>query len=527
MKSSILLLILVVSLVLFTQGTALFVQYRVDKKYKVINYWVIGTGLMALGFLLMPLVVVENLRLFAVVSNPFFILGLLLLYVGLTKFLKRKLKKRVPVFIFILFCLAYFYFLFVQNNLSVRTVILCGVISFISFMMAGLLFREKEKSLLISSNFTAIIFTCYGGFYLVRAVVTIIEPPAVTYADQRIGLVVTLIISIVASNLWTFALIVMINQRLNIEKQLEQEKLQLIFNTSIDAQLITRFDDGFIVDVNDEFEHLCGFSKEEVIGKTGKDIMFWRNQEDRNLVIKELEDKGICENMEFVFQRKDGSQFAGILSAKNIIINSYPHIISAIRDITQRKLIELQMQELVEQLEKERNIAQHNAITDSLTGLFNRRYLDKKLREEFSRLMVPGEKLSLIMLDIDYFKKFNDIYGHLLGDDCLQRVASSLEAVAKGEHNIVARFGGEEFIMVLPQMDEKAVKELGEESRKAIEKLAIPHNGSDISKYVTISVGVFTVYPYDLESTDRALKIVDDALYLAKTQGRNRCIVGE
>ena len=94
MKSSILLLILVVSLALFTQGTALFVQYRVDKKYKVINYWVIGTGLMALGFLLMPLVVVENLRQFAVVSNPFFILGLLLLYVGLTKFLKRKLKKR-------------------------------------------------------------------------------------------------------------------------------------------------------------------------------------------------------------------------------------------------------------------------------------------------------------------------------------------------------------------------------------------------------------------------------------------------
>ena len=526
MKLSILFLIVALSIVLFTQVIALFVQYRVDRTYNGINYWILGTGLMAIGFLVMPLVAVKTIKVIALISNPLIILGLLFLYVGMTKFLNKRMQKRIPISVFIIFNLLYFYFLFVKDNLSVRTLIISVTISMISFVIAYHLFLEKDKLLLITSNFAGVIFISYSSFYFLRSIITLVSPPALSYEDQAYSLILTMIISIVASNLWTFALIVMINQRLNVKNQLEQEKLELVFNTSIDAQLITRLADGYVVDINDEFAHFSGYSKKELIGRSATEGIFWVNPEDRNRFFEELAEKGKCENMEFVLKRKDESQFSGIISAKKIVIGTVPHLVCVIRDITQRKLIELKMQELVEELEREKNIAQFNAITDSLTGLYNRRYLDKTFRAEFSKLMMPGKPLSLIMLDIDYFKKYNDIYGHLEGDSCLQLVATTLGSMIQGELDLVARFGGEEFIMVLPEMDENSAKELGEKSRKAIENLGIPHKASKISNYVTISVGVVTIYPHELGSTDIALRLVDDALYMAKNNGRNRCVFG-
>lgn len=526
MELSVLFLIVALSIVLFTQVIALLVQYRVDRTYNGINYWIVGTGLMAVGFLVMPLVAVKSIRVIAIISNPLLILGLLFLYVGMTKFLNKRVMKWIPILIFILFMVLYLYFFLINNNLSARTFIISATISLISFIIAWQLFSEKDKLLLITSNFAGVIFISYGGFYLLRSIATIISKPATNYDDQAYGLIMTMIVSIVVSNLWTYALIIMINQRLNVENQMEQEKLQLVFNTSIDAQLITRLVDGYIVDVNDEFTCLSGYSKIEVIGNYMDSGSYWNTLKDREVFIKEVTEKGFCENMEFTFRRKDESYFFGIVSAKIIMIHSVAHVISVVRDITQRKHIESKMQELVQQLEKEKNVAQHNAITDSLTGLYNRRYFDQILRTEFSRLMMPGKKLSLIMLDIDYFKKFNDIYGHLEGDSCLQLVATTLGNMVEGENGIVARFGGEEFIMVLPEMDENSAQELGEKSRKAIENLAIPHEKSKVSKQVTISAGVITIYPHELKSTDHALKLVDDALYLAKERGRNQCVIG-
>lgn len=126
--------------------------------------------------------------------------------------------------------------------------------------------------------------------------------------------------------------------------------------------------------------------------------------------------------MEFVFQRKDHSHYDAMISARIIMIQDAPHVVSIVRDITERKLAEQHIQELVQQLESEKNTAQLNSITDSMTDLMNRRYFDIALNKEFYRLKRSGAALSLIMIDVDYFKKFNDCYGHLAGDECLVQI---------------------------------------------------------------------------------------------------------
>ncbi len=196
-----------------------------------------------------------------------------------------------------------------------------------------------------------------------------------------------------------------------------------------------------------------------------------------------------------------------------------------VRDITERKATEQKIQELVQQLEIEKNTAQLNSMTDSLTGLANRRYFDEALRTEFHRLKRSGCTLSLIMLDIDHFKKFNDSYGHLAGDDCLRRIGATLKAIVGRVPDVVARYGGEEFVVILPETEDNGAATLAERIRKAIEMLAIPHAASDTGGYVTVSLGVVTVYTTGLASPEQVVALADEALYCAKHGGRNRIAV--
>lgn len=178
--------------------------------------------------------------------------------------------------------------------------------------------------------------------------------------------------------------------------------------------------------------------------------------------------------------------------------------------------------QLVQQLERERNMAQLNSITDSLTGLANRRYFDEALRTEFFRLKRSGASLSLIMLDVDYFKKFNDTYGHLAGDDCLRRIGNVLNTIVGRVPDIAARFGGEEFILILPETEKNGARALAEQIIKDVKTLAIIHSESDVSEYVTVSIGAVSVSIVGLTSPEQVVALVDKALYCAKKRGRNR-----
>lgn len=162
------------------------------------------------------------------------------------------------------------------------------------------------------------------------------------------------------------------------------------------------------------------------------------------------------------------------------------------------------------------------AVTDALTGLSNRRRMEQALNTETSRLSRNGDWLSVILLDIDFFKQFNDTYGHLEGDRCLVMVASALSRALRRASDVPARYGGEEFACILPGADADAALEVASEIRRQIGALDIPHEGSNVSSSVTISIGIATARCDRSLQPDLWIKHADDELYRSKHAGRNR-----
>jgi len=157
---------------------------------------------------------------------------------------------------------------------------------------------------------------------------------------------------------------------------------------------------------------------------------------------------------------------------------------------------------------------------DGLTGLSNRRYLDKFLRREVARSIRNGEPVSVVLCDVDFFKKYNDSFGHLQGDDCLKSVANALSDGCKRATDLVARYGGEEFGVILPDTGLIDAGKVAERMRMKVESLNIDHPESDLKK-VTISMGVYAVVATHKDQSEEILKKADDALYKAKQSGRN------
>lgn len=184
------------------------------------------------------------------------------------------------------------------------------------------------------------------------------------------------------------------------------------------------------------------------------------------------------------------------------------------------KLVELE--ELQQQLEEMNEQLLLLSITDGLTGLLNKRQFDVLFEEEWKRAYRNKTPLSVIMLDIDNFKPYNDTYGHAVGDDCLIKVAHALSDAVKRDIDKVARVGGEEFAIILPGTDGEGAQFVAERVRRAISDMSIPHANSAVTDHVTTSVGAASIIPTNEVPTRALVKAADDALYMAKTEGKNR-----
>jgi diguanylate cyclase (GGDEF)-like protein len=162
---------------------------------------------------------------------------------------------------------------------------------------------------------------------------------------------------------------------------------------------------------------------------------------------------------------------------------------------------------------------------DFLTNIFNRRYFNQVITEQWGKCKQDKESLGIIMIDVDEFKAYNDIYGHLNGDECLKKVSKVIKNFMKESNNIVSRYGGEEFIVLIPNSDLKNVQDIGENIRKDVEKLSILHEGSEKYGVVTISIGISTCIPDKKSSPEKLINAADEALYRAKSFGRNKVAI--
>lgn len=185
-------------------------------------------------------------------------------------------------------------------------------------------------------------------------------------------------------------------------------------------------------------------------------------------------------------------------------------------EIRERKLAEVALRKANLEL-------QRLAVLDELTQIANRRRFDQYLQAEWNQ---SGQfSLSLLLCDVDYFKRYNDAYGHQAGDQCLYLVAQPISRMVGRAKDLVARYGGEEFAIILPETDSKGALRVAEAIQAELLSLKLAHAHSEVSKYVTLSIGVATILPAANESPKNLVTAADEALYEAKRQGRNRVVI--
>lgn len=263
---------------------------------------------------------------------------------------------------------------------------------------------------------------------------------------------------------------------------------------------------GIVSDVSDAFTKISGYSKEEIIGKTQSIVA---HPDTPKELYAELWDtilagriyKGEIKNL-----NKNGKEYWVDITITPQT-DRYGNILgfsAILHDITDKKRIE------------------QYSITDSLTGLYNRRFFDTNFAKEYNISKREDKNLVLLLIDIDYFKQYNDMYGHQKGDDVLKAIASQMKMFFKRANDYVYRIGGEEFAVSFYGMNQKGTFERAESLRQSIQELKIEHDMPGTSRYVSISVGIFTIPRDRIISLEEVYKITDEALYRAKKNGRNR-----
>jgi diguanylate cyclase (GGDEF)-like protein len=219
-----------------------------------------------------------------------------------------------------------------------------------------------------------------------------------------------------------------------------------------------------------------------------------------------------------------GATFSGLLLLLRQVLQQQRRNVWTLK---QRQELERQVAERTAELSAARARLELLASEDPLTLLPNRRVFDEALNTAWSACARADQPLSVAMLDIDFFKSYNDRHGHPAGDACLQQVAKILQRVVRRRTDLVARYGGEEFLLLLPQTDAAGAELFAERVRAAIEEAALPHAASAVAKCITVSIGVVTVQPDAVSLPERLFFAADAALYEAKAAGRNCVRVGK
>jgi diguanylate cyclase (GGDEF)-like protein/PAS domain S-box-containing protein len=299
--------------------------------------------------------------------------------------------------------------------------------------------------------------------------------------------------------------------RSNSETQEEQaERLRTIVNIMAEGLLLNEAD-GRIQFTNPACDKYLGYQENELAGRSITELL-------NPLVAQEYLDyferyaaaPQTAHNhgtREVIIRHRNGSSVCMDLTLTPMYLRQ-PLFIGLLHDITHHKQSE--------------DALQRAAMVDPLTMIANRRHFDAFLEKEWQRALRSGLPLSLVVLDVDHFKLYNDSLGHPAGDACLQQVAQAIASHALRPTDLAARYGGEEFVLLFAETDTDSAYLLAESIRAHVESLHLPHPRSPTSPWITVSIGVSTILPQQLDSTESLFVAADRAMYVAKESGRNQ-----
>lgn len=299
------------------------------------------------------------------------------------------------------------------------------------------------------------------------------------------------------------------------ERQRAEERYRLLADHSSDAIVCTGLDGRFRY-VSPSFSTMTGWGSEEALGRDGRDLVHPEDRERLAAALDRLRAGATGAACSYRQLRKDGSHI-WVEDRRRMASptgNGAPECVGNIRDVTERKSLEDRLTEANAEL------TALSAI-DGLTGLANRRHFDHALAAEWSRAGRERRPLSLVLLDADCFKPFNDMYGHPAGDEVLRMVASCLRVGLQRPADLAARYGGEEFAVLLPETGSQGAMLVAERIRREVVARRVPHGGA-AAGFVSVSLGVASVVPRDGDPPVSLVERADAALYQAKRRGRNR-----
>jgi diguanylate cyclase (GGDEF)-like protein/PAS domain S-box-containing protein len=282
-------------------------------------------------------------------------------------------------------------------------------------------------------------------------------------------------------------------------------------------------EDNPLIFVNPAFERLTGYSFEEITNVNCRYLQKNdRDQPELETIHKAVDEGEYC-LVTLRNYRKDGTMFWNELSISPIYNEKriVSHFLGIQKDVTSRVLIEQQLRQDNQSLEETKARLEQLTIKDGLTGIYNRRFFDLQLDVQCRIARRNNDPLALLMIDVDHFKQFNDIYGHQAGDSALKSVAGSLNKAFLRGSDFVARYGGEEFVVLSAGMTQEQAVLFTERLCQRVRSLGIPHSASSTG-YLTISIGfsVLSVASQDVPGV--LLAQADKALYAAKQRGRNQ-----
>lgn len=320
-------------------------------------------------------------------------------------------------------------------------------------------------------------------------------------------------------------LIIAHRERVNLADN--QIRLSQVIDHALEG-IVSTDEGGAITSFNSAAERIFGYEEQQMLGQPASTLIpeddFQQQLErvsrffapDQEVVQSEAD-------LEMHGLHKNGKTIPLEVSITRVSSEAGLQYTGIMRDITERKQHEKQLSQAYEQLQEAHEQLEVQSRTDSLTGLANRGFLDQSIQKEWETASQHSDRpMSIILCDIDFFKQFNDSYGHLEGDECLRKVAAALEASFSEKDALVARYGGEEFLIMLPNTPMDIAVEKAEKMRQRIWALNYPHDCSEVAERLTISIGVNTVQPNAKVELKKAIERADLALYSAKAAGRNQ-----
>ncbi len=382
-------------------------------------------------------------------------------------------------------------------------------------LLLWVLFRMGIGWAATGTLFVAVV----GGWYSVHGSGPLGAGSSLTQVDRALMLQIFVAVAIAM----LYGVSVVMESQATSERRLKEiaSLFSLVTDNSRDAILLTDFDDHRLY-MSAAMKRLLQWSEEEFAKQRTIELVHPDDRRKALRVMHELNSGGEGASLECRVLKRDGLYLwveASLRAVRNPAKGVPRGVLNIVRDISERKVSEKRLQQAYSALEAA-------ADKDPLTGLANRRRFDQSLASEWRRGVREQRPLSLLMIDADLFKSYNDTYGHPRGDFCLRQIADAALEVVVRPGDLVARLGGEEFAVLLPNTEENGALMVAHDICAAVRRRNLEHSGN-ATGIITVSAGCGTIVPSFGQHPQELIELADEALYLAKRSGRNRVCVGE